>query len=53
MVAGDVEQLTMEKAAGERPALVTLVVGPGSEMMLHEEGIMADWSLHLDGDWGG
>jgi hypothetical protein len=52
-MAGDIEQLTAEKATRERATLAMLAIGLGSERMLHEEGITVDRNLPLDGDWGG
>jgi hypothetical protein len=53
MMADDAEQLGAEEAARVGLTLASLVVIPGSEGMLHEEGITVDRILHSDGDWGG
>jgi hypothetical protein len=52
-VAGDVEQLTAEEAAGEGLASASVAVGLGSKRLLHEEGTTADQFLLSNSGWGG
>jgi hypothetical protein len=39
----------VEQATGEGLSSVSLAVGPGSEKVLHKDGMMADRILGLDG----